>query len=59
MLLEVLLLLQCRLDHGAGKEIDLTECPRKKLKKQCVKYLGPVCASINQIQNIYWTEIEY
>ncbi|KAK9985771.1 hypothetical protein SO802_030722 [Lithocarpus litseifolius] len=30
------------LDHGAGKEIDLTDCPRKKLKKQCVKYLGPI-----------------
>ena len=31
-----------RLDVGEGKDLDLPECPRAKLKKQCIKYLGPV-----------------
>lgn len=31
-----------RLDVGGGRNIDLKECPRCKLKKQCVTYLGPV-----------------
>ncbi|KAL0410076.1 UNVERIFIED_CONTAM: IQ domain-containing protein IQM3 [Sesamum latifolium] len=29
------------LDLGDGKEVDLKECPRSKLRKQCIKYLGP------------------
>ncbi|RCV37060.1 hypothetical protein SETIT_8G032500v2 [Setaria italica] len=29
------------LDVGNGKDIDLPECPRTMLKKQCIKYLGP------------------
>ncbi|GLT40612.1 hypothetical protein SLA2020_147300 [Shorea laevis] len=29
------------LDLGAGKELDLKECPRSKLRQQCIKYLGP------------------
>ncbi|XP_012066462.1 IQ domain-containing protein IQM3 isoform X2 [Jatropha curcas] len=29
------------LDIGDGKELDLEECPRSKLRKQCIKYLGP------------------
>ncbi|KAF8641846.1 hypothetical protein HU200_067546 [Digitaria exilis] len=29
------------LDVGDGKDVDLPECPRTLLKKQCVKYLGP------------------
>lgn len=29
------------LDLGDGKELDLDECPRSKLKQQCIKYLGP------------------
>ncbi|XP_074558337.1 IQ domain-containing protein IQM3-like [Curcuma longa] len=29
------------LDIGDGKDLDLKECPRSLLKKQCVKYLGP------------------
>ncbi|XP_078157237.1 IQ domain-containing protein IQM3-like [Carex rostrata] len=29
------------LDAGEGRNIDLKECPRSKLKKQCVTYLGP------------------
>ncbi|CAL4904214.1 unnamed protein product [Urochloa decumbens] len=29
------------LDVGEGKDLDLPECPRAKLKKQCIKYLGP------------------
>ncbi|XP_062182853.1 IQ domain-containing protein IQM3-like [Phragmites australis] len=29
------------LDIGEGKDIDLPECPRALLKKQCIKYLGP------------------
>ncbi|KAK2978880.1 hypothetical protein RJ640_030929 [Escallonia rubra] len=30
-----------RLDVGDGKDVDLKECPRSKLRKQCIKYLGP------------------
>ncbi|KAI8006354.1 Triosephosphate isomerase, cytosolic [Camellia lanceoleosa] len=30
-----------RLDIGDGKEVDLKECPRSKLRQQCIKYLGP------------------
>ncbi|PAN16031.1 hypothetical protein PAHAL_3G027500 [Panicum hallii] len=30
-----------RLDVGDGKVVDLPECPRTLLKKQCIKYLGP------------------
>lgn len=29
------------LDVGDGKEVDLKECPRLKLRQQCIKYLGP------------------
>ncbi|XP_022744609.1 IQ domain-containing protein IQM3-like [Durio zibethinus] len=29
------------LDVGDGKEIDLKECPRSKLRQQCINYLGP------------------
>ncbi|KAK4432545.1 IQ domain-containing protein IQM3 [Sesamum alatum] len=29
------------LDLGDGKEVDLKECPRSKLRRQCIKYLGP------------------
>ncbi|XP_057965563.1 IQ domain-containing protein IQM3-like [Malania oleifera] len=29
------------LDIGDGKEVDLEECPRSKLRQQCIKYLGP------------------
>ncbi|KAF8396438.1 hypothetical protein HHK36_018057 [Tetracentron sinense] len=29
------------LDIGDGKEVDLKECPRSKLRHQCIKYLGP------------------
>ncbi|KAK7278637.1 hypothetical protein RJT34_23671 [Clitoria ternatea] len=29
------------LDLGNGKNIDLEKCPRSKLRKQCIKYLGP------------------
>ncbi|CAO2153272.1 unnamed protein product [Urochloa humidicola] len=29
------------LDVGEGKDLDLLECPRAKLRKQCIKYLGP------------------
>ncbi|KAK4749291.1 hypothetical protein SAY87_026740 [Trapa incisa] len=29
------------LDVGDGKELDLKECPRSKLRQQCIKYLGP------------------
>ncbi|KAK3043548.1 hypothetical protein RJ639_002127 [Escallonia herrerae] len=29
------------LDVGDGKDVDLKECPRSKLRKQCIKYLGP------------------
>lgn len=30
------------LDVGDGKEVNLEKCPRQKLQKQCIKYLGPV-----------------
>ncbi|KAM7264423.1 hypothetical protein ACFE04_002106 [Oxalis oulophora] len=29
------------LDLGDGKDLDLKECPRSKLREQCIKYLGP------------------
>ncbi|KAM7519648.1 hypothetical protein LguiB_018610 [Lonicera macranthoides] len=29
------------LDVGDGKEINLEKCPRSKLYRQCIKYLGP------------------
>ncbi|KAM0916484.1 hypothetical protein ACQ4PT_010153 [Festuca glaucescens] len=29
------------LDIGEGKDVDLPECPRALLKKQCITYLGP------------------
>ncbi|XP_058209567.1 IQ domain-containing protein IQM3-like isoform X2 [Rhododendron vialii] len=29
------------LDVGDGKEVDLKDCPRSKLREQCIKYLGP------------------
>ncbi|WVZ54407.1 hypothetical protein U9M48_005208 [Paspalum notatum var. saurae] len=29
------------LDVGGGKDVDLPECPRTLLKKQCIRYLGP------------------
>lgn len=31
------------LDIGDGKEIDLRECPRSRLRQECIIYLGPVC----------------
>ncbi|KAI4370189.1 hypothetical protein MLD38_018563 [Melastoma candidum] len=29
------------LDVGDGKDLDLKDCPRSKLRRQCIKYLGP------------------
>ncbi|KAL6507720.1 IQ domain-containing protein iqm3 [Orobanche gracilis] len=29
------------LDLGDGQEVDLKDCPRSKLREQCIKYLGP------------------
>ncbi|KAL3585886.1 hypothetical protein D5086_012753 [Populus alba] len=29
------------LDVGDGKELDLKQCPKSKLREQCIKYLGP------------------
>ncbi|KAI3838702.1 hypothetical protein MKX03_035541, partial [Papaver bracteatum] len=29
------------LDIGEGKNFELKECPRSKLRQQCIKYLGP------------------
>ncbi|CAK9167243.1 unnamed protein product [Ilex paraguariensis] len=29
------------LDIGDGKEVDLEECPRSKLRQECIRYLGP------------------
>ncbi|KAI3832692.1 hypothetical protein MKW98_002238 [Papaver atlanticum] len=30
------------LDIGDGKEVNLKDCPRSKLRQQCIKYLGPL-----------------
>lgn len=38
------ILVSCRLDVGDGKDLDLINCSRSKLKQQCIRYLGPVCA---------------
>jgi hypothetical protein len=49
----------CRLDVGEGKDVDLPECPRALLKKQCIRYLGPVrhlhhgCVSLFRTCDIY------
>ncbi|KAI4365650.1 hypothetical protein MLD38_021616 [Melastoma candidum] len=29
------------LDVGEGKDVDLNDCPRSKLREECIKYLGP------------------
>lgn len=29
------------MDVGDGKEVNLEKCPRTKLQRQCIKYLGP------------------
>ncbi|XAR64669.1 hypothetical protein NMG60_11008435 [Bertholletia excelsa] len=29
------------LDIGDGKDVDLEECPRSKLRQHCIRYLGP------------------
>lgn len=44
----------CRLDVGGGIDLDLNECPRSKLKQQCIRYLGPVCA-ISSLVNFVFT----
>ncbi|KAL6574962.1 IQ domain-containing protein iqm3 [Orobanche minor] len=33
--------IEAELDLGDGKEVDLKDCPRSKLREQCIKYLGP------------------
>ncbi|XP_057777835.1 IQ domain-containing protein IQM3-like [Salvia miltiorrhiza] len=30
------------LDLGDGRDFELKECPRSKLRQQCIKYLGPI-----------------
>ncbi|XP_058780238.1 IQ domain-containing protein IQM2-like [Vicia villosa] len=30
------------LDIGDGKRVDIDKCARKKLQRQCIKYLGPI-----------------
>ncbi|CAK8535937.1 unnamed protein product [Lathyrus sativus] len=30
------------LDIGDGKKVDINKCSRKKLQRQCIKYLGPI-----------------
>lgn len=41
-----------RLDVGGGIDLDLNECPRSKLKQQCIRYLGPVCAIFSSLMSI-------
>ena len=31
-----------RLDVGDGKEVDLEDCPRSRLREECIRYFGPV-----------------
>lgn len=45
-----------RLDVGDGKEINLEKCPRSKLHRQCIKYLGPVSFKTSYL-NWYSTHI--
>ncbi|RRT82037.1 hypothetical protein B296_00011767 [Ensete ventricosum] len=40
----------CLLDIGDGRDLDLTCCPRSVLRKQCVKYLGPIVNCLNFFQ---------
>jgi hypothetical protein len=40
------------LDVGGGIDLDLNECPRSKLKQQCIRYLGPVCAIFSSLMSI-------
>lgn len=42
-----------RLDAGEGRNVDLKECPRSKLKKQCVTYLGPVSSQDTSDHSMY------
>lgn len=35
-----------RLDVGDGKDLELNECPRSKLRQQCIVYLGPVSSFV-------------
>ncbi|RZR85648.1 hypothetical protein BHM03_00012666 [Ensete ventricosum] len=35
------------LDVGDGREVNLERCPRSKLQKQCISYLGPVSSSLD------------
>ncbi|KAL2501516.1 calmodulin-binding family protein [Forsythia ovata] len=37
------------LDIGEGKEVNLERCPRSKLHKQCIKYLGPTERKIYEV----------
>lgn len=39
--------LSWRLDVGDGKEVNLDKCPRTKLQRQCIKYLGPVSLQLH------------
>lgn len=47
----------CRLDIGDGKELDLKDCPRSKLRQQCIRYLGPVGASV--INSLKFSTIDF
>lgn len=42
-----------RLDLGDGMDVELIECPRSKLRQQCIIYLGPVCA----LMNLFWPDL--
>lgn len=44
----------CRLDVGEGTDLDLNECPRSKLKQQCIRYLGPVCAIFSLMSILFY-----
>lgn len=47
----------CRLDIGDGKELDLKDCPRSKLRQQCIRYLGPVGASV--VNSLKFSTIDF
>ncbi|KAL3624643.1 hypothetical protein CASFOL_031311 [Castilleja foliolosa] len=42
-----------KLDIGDGKEVDLKECPRSKIRQQCIEYLGPWIFVMSTSKRLY------
>ncbi|KAK3034460.1 hypothetical protein RJ639_033316 [Escallonia herrerae] len=45
----LMMLKDSKLDVGDGKEVDLEECPRSRLRQECIIYLGP-----HELQDSKW-----